>query len=136
MWRLLIIGCSVTVLTGAAHAAAKLRVSGTYGSATTCSLYAEGGSHAVFSAGGSLGRNITLEADLPDFMIITANEIVGFEWACTPEIVEGTSAVLVCEAAGEKPEPVNVVIDENPSRGDVTYTDEIGSLVLPRCADH
>jgi hypothetical protein len=66
-------------------------------------------------------------------MVVAPDEVVGFEWACVPEAVEEMTAMLLCEIAGEKPEPVNIAISERRAEGMLIYSDDAGTVVLWKC---
>lgn len=135
MLKLLMAGLVSTAMATAfvANATERLPVSAIYGSAAACDLYSEGGAQAVFSAGASLGRTISVDANTPEYMVVTPDEVVSFEWACVPEFVEGTTAMLLCETAGEKPEPVNVTVSEHPVEDALFYSDDAATVILWKC---
>jgi hypothetical protein len=65
--------------------------------------------------------------------VVTPDEVVGFEWACIPEVVEGATVMLLCETADEKPEPVNVTVSEHPVETVLFYSDDAGTVILWKC---
>jgi hypothetical protein len=126
-----------TGIIAAAASSVEIPISGTYGSATTCALYAAGGGNAVFSGGASLGQ-IIVSSDAPDYLIVSRTEVVGYEWACEPEDVAGQSVTLQCPGPQvstdlAEPETVTATVEENLAQGTLSYVDENGTVILTRC---
>jgi hypothetical protein len=131
---------AILIATGIIAAAAgsvEIPISGTYGSATTCPLYAAGGGNAVFSGGASLGQ-IILSSDAPDYLIVSRTQVVGYEWECEPQNVAGQSVTLQCPGPQvstdfAEPETVTATVEENLAEGTLSYVDENGTVILARC---
>jgi hypothetical protein len=138
MLKLTLASAVLVTAAGLATAATKLPISGAYGSANACALYAAGGGNAVFSAGASIGQHAAVDADEPEYMVVSPTEVVGHEWACEPVSIDGSTVTMQCPGSqvsadfGE-PELLTVIIREDAADATLSYTDETGTVILPEC---
>jgi len=132
-------GLIPALLLSTAAFAAELPISGTYGTAGACALYALAGEEGVVTNGGSTAipegmvRGLNIAED--DAMILLRpDRLLGYEWGCeaADAKIDGESATFSC-AESEEPFTLRATIREDKQAGTVLFTDKAGSVTLRRC---